>query len=163
MTILSMAGMQLHIPVAEMIAFIFFCSSCMVIYANIQQSRKLANAETELSKVDGKIKQATDSVYTQKREEITKLELDVALWKDRASNQQEELLVERDRIDKLQQSLNAMTKVYKRAVGISEGCSDVDMTMKVIKEGSPEHLNGMSNEGLYQRAQQLARKAGTEI
>ena len=54
---------------------LFLLGGCLLlIYGNVQQSRKLAKTEEKLGTADTRIDQATKAVYDQKNEEIKKLE-----------------------------------------------------------------------------------------
>ena len=63
---------------------ILICGVVMLAYGTIQQNRKLSEAKSELDKINSKIDQIAASVYTQKNEEIVKLEMDIAAWKSAA-------------------------------------------------------------------------------
>jgi hypothetical protein len=81
-----------HMRLADLSILLSFCGFCLLVYGNIQQSRKLSKANDELSKVDGEIDQATASVYAHKKEEISKLEMEVATWKDKVASRQDKTI-----------------------------------------------------------------------
>lgn len=81
--ILSLTGVRVDLLILSNLLLV--CGVCLFAYGNIQQSRKLADVNDELDKVDSRIDQATKAVYHQKREEIDKLEADVTTWKSLAS------------------------------------------------------------------------------
>ena len=85
-SLLSALGLaEVHVQFIDF-ACIFLLASCfMLIYGNIQQSRKLAKAEEKLGIVDTQIDQATQAVYRQKNEEINRLEIEIATWKDKTA------------------------------------------------------------------------------
>jgi hypothetical protein len=75
--------LEMSISIIAIIMFLLLVRS-MHLYNEILNKNK--EAENELGKVDGRIQEAVDSVYAQKREEIDKLERDIAFWKDRSTN-----------------------------------------------------------------------------
>lgn len=91
-SILVLAGFHTRMPLTGLIILAFFCGFWMLFYDNIQQSRKLAKADSELSEVDNRIDRATQAVYIQKNEEIRKLEIEVATSKDHPADWQEKRL-----------------------------------------------------------------------
>lgn len=86
LSILALAGV--HMQLLDLSLLLLSCGFLLLIYGNVQQSKKLSEANDELNKVDNKIDRATASVYAQKKEEIDKLELEIAAWKDEAASWQ---------------------------------------------------------------------------
>ncbi len=80
--------LEMLIGIVVIIMFISLVIS-MISYNKIFNKNK--EAENELGKVDGKIQEAVDSIYAQKRIEIEKLENDIAFLKDRSTNLQDML------------------------------------------------------------------------
>jgi hypothetical protein len=89
--VLSLAGVHMELI---NLAFVLLLSA-VILFAkgNIDQSKKLSKANEELSHVDERISQATASVYTQKDEEIRRLEIDLATWQDRVNNHSENISI----------------------------------------------------------------------
>jgi len=96
LAILALAGVQMHL--VDLSLLFLFCGFGLLVYGNIQQSRKLADATDKLSKVDGRIDEATTSVYTQKNKEIGELKMEVAAWKDKASGYQDKTALLEDEL-----------------------------------------------------------------
>jgi chromosome segregation ATPase len=100
LAILALAGVQMHL--FDLSLLFLFCGFGMLVYGNIQQSRKLADATDELRKVDGRIDQATTSVYNQKNKEIGETKMEVAAWKDKATGYQDKAASLDDELTKWQ-------------------------------------------------------------
>jgi hypothetical protein len=68
LAILALADVQMELI---NLSFVFlFIGFCLLVYGNIQQSRKLVEANDKLSQVDDRINQAIASVYAHKDQEI---------------------------------------------------------------------------------------------
>lgn len=162
--ILSLVGVHMHL--SDLAILMLILSILMISYANIQQSRKLAKATNELIDEKNRSDQAIQKLYKQKDDEISQLEIKIATCKDRTANCQESATKEHDRLDaiiqqernradKLQKAFDSIDMAYKKATGVSENTLSYGMAMSVVIDGSPEHLQRMSSDGLYQRAKRL--------
>lgn len=92
--ILSLA--EISMQITNWVIPIFVLALLFFIYGNIQQSRKLADANNKLRNVPNEIDKAAQKVYQDNREKMEKLQLqisnletEVATWKDKVSSWQD--------------------------------------------------------------------------
>lgn len=89
--VLSLAGV--HMELISISFFLLICAVLLFAKGNIVQSNELTKKRNELRCAEERASQDITSVYAQKNEEIRRLELDLATWKDQSAKWQDKLSI----------------------------------------------------------------------
>jgi ABC-type multidrug transport system fused ATPase/permease subunit len=170
--------LDMLIGVVIVIMFILLVIS-MFSYNKILNKNK--KDENKLGKVDNKMKEALASVYDQKRIEIEKLENDLAFWKDRASNQKDEIdklnnIIyelegtcngvsanyenEREQNNKLRNAYIRLRTAYRKNLNMASREVQCGLKANVVGRDSKERFQNMSEHDLFIEAERLSRESG---